>query len=197
MTPEDALHQLKEGNERFVSGHSLHRDLPGEVRATSGHQYPFAAVVTCLDSRTSPELVFDQGLGSIFCARVAGNVLNDDIVGSLEFATKLEGSKLIVIVGHSSCGAVKGACDHVELGHLTGLLGKIEPAVAAAKPRAAGETNAKNADFVNDVVHENVRRMVGLLPEQSPILKDLVDRHSLRIVGAYQDLQTGRVTFLE
>jgi len=197
MGPASALRQLKEGNERFVAGSSLHRDLPAEVAATAGGQFPFAAVVTCLDSRTSAELVFDQGLGSIFCARVAGNVINEDILGSLEFATKVAGAKLIVVVGHSACGAVKGACDHVELGHLTGLLSKIEPSVAAEKAQSPAEASGKNAAFVDEVSRENVRRMVRLLPEKSPILKELVTSGSLKIVGGFQDLKTGRVSILD
>jgi carbonic anhydrase len=197
MKPAEALQKLKEGNERFVAGHSLDRDLPAEARATAGGQYPFAAVVTCVDSRTSAELVFDQGLGSVFSARVAGNVLNEDIVGSLEFATKVAGAKLIVVVGHSACGAVKGACDKVELGHLTELLNKIEPSVAAARTKSSGDASGKNAAFVDEVARENVRRMVKLLPEQSPILKDMVASGSLKIVGAFQDLQSGRVEFLD
>jgi carbonic anhydrase len=197
MSPPDALQQLKDGNERFVAGRSLHRDLPEEVQASAGGQFPFAAVVTCLDSRTSAELVFDQGLGAIFCARVAGNVIDEDILGSLEFATKVAGAKLILVVGHSSCGAVKGACDKVELGHLTALLSKIEPAVQATKPTGGGAANGQNAAFVDDVARENVRRMVKLLPEQSPILKDLVASGSLKIVGGFQDLRSGRVTLLD
>jgi carbonic anhydrase len=197
MSPAQALQRLKEGNERFATGHPLHRDLEGEIHATEAGQYPFACVVCCLDSRVSPELVFDQGLGDIFCARVAGNVVNEDIAGSLEYGTKVAGAKLILLLGHSHCGAVKGACDKVELGNLTGLLHKIEPAVQATKSAPGADRSSKNAAFVDEVGRENVRQMVRQLTEKSPILKDLVASGSLKIVGGFQDLGTGRIQFLE
>ena len=197
MTPSDALQRLRDGNERFIAGRSLRRDLPGEVRATASGQYPIAAVVSCLDSRVSPEMVFDQGLGDIFSARVAGNVIDDDITGSLEFATQLSGAKLIVIVGHSACGAIKGACHQVELGHLTQLLNKIEPSVRAMKVNVGGEADKMDAAFVDEVARENVRQMLRRLLEDSPIIKERVDRGELKVVGAFQDLATGRVQFLE
>jgi carbonic anhydrase len=197
MTPSQALQRLREGNERFVAGRSLRRDLPGEVRATASGQYPIAAVVSCLDSRVSPELVFDQGLGDIFSARVAGNVIDDDITGSLEYATQASGAKLIVLVGHSGCGAIKGACHQVELGHLTQLLNKIEPSVRAVKFSVGGEADRMDAAFVDEVGRENVRRMLRRLLEESPIIKERVDRGELKVVGAFQDLATGRVHFLD
>lgn len=197
MTPSDALRRLREGNERFVTGRSLRRDLPGEVRATASGQYPIAAVVSCLDSRVSPEIVFDQGLGDIFSARVAGNIIDDDITGSLEFATKVSGAKVIVIVGHSACGAIKGACTHVELGHLTQLLNKIEPAVRAMTVNVGGEPDKTDAAFVDEVARENVRRMIRRLLEDSPIIKERLDRAELKVIGAFQDLATGRVQFLD
>jgi carbonic anhydrase len=197
MSPAEALQRLKEGNDRFVTGRSLQRNFPGEARATASGQYPFAAIVSCLDSRASAELVFDQGLGAVFSARLAGNILNEDVLGSLEFATQVAGAKLIVVVGHSACGAVKGACDNVELGHLTGLLNKIEPAVSATKARFEGDPSAKNPAFVNDVAREHVRLMVRHLLEQSPILNELAKRGSLKVAGGFQDLASGRVAFLE
>ncbi|HVE40291.1 MAG TPA: carbonic anhydrase family protein [Planctomycetota bacterium] len=196
MTPADALQRLKDGNERFATGRSLQRDSSGEIHASAAGQHPFAAVVSCLDSRTSAELVFDQGLGAVFSARLAGNVLNDDVLGSLEFATKVAGAKLIVVVGHSGCGAVKGACDKVELGHLSGLLKRIEPAVQATRDRVGADPGGKDPGFVNEVAREHVRRTVRQLQDESPILKDLVGRGSLKIVGAFHDLTTGRVVYL-
>ena len=197
MTPQEALWLLKDGNARFVAGQPLRRDLPQQARATAEGQYPFAAVVSCLDSRVSPELVFDQGLGDIFSARVAGNVLNEDIIGSLEFATQLAGAKLIVVVGHSACGAVKSACTPAELGHLTQLLNKIEPAVQAKKFSVGGEADKPDAAFVDEVARENVRLMVRRLLEESPILKGRVERGELKVVGAFQDLSTGRIQILD
>jgi len=197
MTPQEALWLLKDGNARFVQGRALRRDLPAQAKATAGGQYPFAAVVSCLDSRVSPELVFDQGLGDIFSARVAGNVIDDDIIGSLEFATELAGAKLIVVVGHSACGAVKGACSPAELGHLTQLLKKIEPAVQATRFSVGGEADKPDAEFVDEVARENVRLTVRRLLEDSPILKARVDRAELKVVGAFQDLSTGRIQILD
>jgi carbonic anhydrase len=197
MSPADALKRLTEGNDRFVRGHPLKRDFPTQAQETASGQYPFAAVLCCVDSRVSPELVFDQGLGDVFCVRIAGNIVNDDILGSLEFATQVAGARLVLILGHSACGAIKGACNKVELGHLTGLLDKIEPAVDAVKAKPGTEVHEKSADFVDLVARENVRRMVRLLQEESPILKDLVGRGALRIVGGFQDLPTGRVVLLD
>ncbi len=195
MSPSEALQRLKAGNERFATGRSVHRDSRGEIRATAAGQVPFAAVVSCLDSRTSAELVFDQGLGAVFSARLAGNVVNDDVLGSLEFATKLAGVRLIVVVGHSGCGAVKGACDKVELGHLGGLLKRIEPALQATRERVGTDPGGKDPAFVDEVAREHVRRTVRELLDGSPILKDLVGNGALKVVGGFQDLATGRVAF--
>jgi len=197
ITPVEALQRLKDGNERFVTGRSLRRDFPGEVRESAPGQFPFAAIVSCIDSRVSPELVFDQGLGEIFSARVAGNIVNDDILGSLEFATRVAGAKLIMVVGHSACGAVKGAISKVELGHLTGLLGNIEPSVRATAAKAGGGEDEKNAAFVDDVARENVRRMVWHITEKSQILRDLVASGALKVVGGFQNLSSGQVVILE
>jgi carbonic anhydrase len=154
-TPEQALAELKAGNERFVSGRMLARNFMTQVASTSAGQFPFATVLGCIDSRVAPELLFDQGIGDIFSARIAGNFASTDIVGSLEFATKLAGSKLVLVVGHTECGAIKGACDNVQLGSLTATLSNIGPAVYAAT-KVGGERNSKNAAFVREVTEENV-----------------------------------------
>lgn len=193
LTPAQALERLKAGNGRFVSGQSLPRDLAAERAATASGQYPFAVVLSCLDSRTSSELIFDQGIGDVFNARVAGNVLNDDILGSMEFACKAAGAKLIAVVGHSKCGAVKGASGGVELGHLTGLLAKIKPA-ADAVPTTGDKTDYAHVDAV---ARENVKLVVAQITERSPILAELVRDGKVALVGGMYDLDSGKVTFLE
>jgi carbonic anhydrase len=194
MTPDQALAELKQGNERFMSGRMLKRDLLAQVRDTSAGQYPFAAVLACIDSRVSPELLFDQGIGDIFSPRIAGNFANTDIIGSLEFATKLSGARLVLVLGHTECGAIKGACDNVQLGNLTATLGNLGQAVYAAT-KTPGDRNSKNAAFVQEVADENVRLTVEALTERSAVLRDLVGANQLKIVGAMQDVRTGRVTF--
>ncbi|MBK9137529.1 MAG: carbonic anhydrase [Verrucomicrobia bacterium] len=193
MTPEDALRKLKEGNARFVAGQPLHRDWPAQRTATAAGQYPFAVILSCLDSRTSVEQVFDLGIGDAFNARVAGNILNDDILGSMEFACGVVGAKLIAVVGHSQCGAIKGACSQVELGHLTGLLKKIEPAVASVTP--AVNRSAPAPAEVEAVAEVNVRLVMRQITERSPLLAGLVKEGKVAIVGGMQDLATGQVTF--
>lgn len=195
-TPDAAVARLMAGNERFVTGKSLHHDYPAEVAATASGQYPYAVVLSCIDSRTSPELVFDQSLGDIFAPRIAGNYVNADILGSMEFATKVAGAKAIVVVGHSSCGAVKGAADDVRLGNLTTVVMAISPA-AADVPASAGPRSSKNARYVQFLAEANVRRTVANIRASSPILADLESKGQLRIVGAMQDLTTGRVTLLQ
>jgi carbonic anhydrase len=195
MSPQDALAKLKAGNARFAAGQSRARNLPTEVRATAGGQYPFGVVLSCLDSRVPVELIFDQGIGDLFNARVAGNVLNDDILGSLEFACKVSGSKLIVVLGHSNCGAVKGAVDGVELGKLTGLLDQIKPAVARVPANVQPRTS-KNSEFVEEVAEENVRLVMQQIREQSPILREMLDAGSIGLAGGVYDLATGEVHFL-
>ncbi len=197
ITPQEALQRLKDGNSRFVSGLGIQRDLLAQASATEAGQFPFAVVVSCLDSRTSAELVFDQGLGDIFNARVAGNVVNDDILGSLEFACKAAGAKLIAVVGHSACGAVMGAVDGVELGNLTGLLQRIEPAVAEAKGEVKGEATSKNTALVEQATADNVALQLKNIREKSPILREMLDKGQIMLVGAVHDLGTGQVTFLE
>jgi len=195
MTPQDALAKLRAGNARFAAGQSRARNLPSEVRATAGGQYPFAVIVSCLDSRAPVELLFDQGIGDLFNARVAGNVLNDDIVGSLEFACKVSGSKLILVLGHSNCGAIKGAVDGVELGKLTGLLDKIKPA-AAQVPDSVQPRTSKNNEFVEKVAEANVHLVMKQIREQSPILREMLDAGSIGLVGGMYDLTTGEVHFI-
>ncbi len=196
MTPDEALDQLKKGNDRFVSGHPFARNLPAEVKATASGQYPFAVVLSCLDSRQPVEMVFDQGIGDLFSARVAGNVLNDDILGSMEFACKVSGAKLIAVVGHSNCGAIKGAIDDVDLGNLTGLLTKIKPAIDAV-PATVQPRNSKNYSFVDQVSEANVRLVLKEIPERSPILREMIDKGEIKLVGGMYDLTTGKVQFYD
>jgi carbonic anhydrase len=194
MTPEQALAQLREGNERFVAGKMLERDLMTQVRDTAHGQYPFAAVLGCIDSRVGPELVFDQGIGDIFSPRIAGNFADTEIIGSLEFATKLAGAKLILVLGHTQCGAIKGACDNVQLGNLTATLSNLGPAIYAVTD-VPGERSSKNAAFVQAVAEQNVRLTVEALTERSLILRDLAREHQILVVGAMHDVGTGRVAF--
>ena len=196
ISPDDALNKLKAGNERFVSRNMRNCDLLEQARATAGGQFPSAVVVGCIDSRVPPELVFDRRIGDIFSARVAGNIVNDDIVGSCEFATKLAGAKLIVMLGHSECGAIKGAIDGAELGELTQLLAKIRPAVEASKD-APGDHTSKNKDFVQQVAIANAKLASENLTKTSDVLRDLVATKQLKIVSAMHDIATGRVTFME
>ena len=195
-SPDQAFQKLRDGNARFVAGTTVHRDLRKQVKETSKGQYPFASVVSCLDSRASTELIFDQGIGDVFNARVAGNIVNADILGSLEFASKAAGSKLIAVIGHTKCGAIKGACDHVELGNLTGLLKKIESAVAAT-PSGSGEARtSKNGAFVDRVAETNVRKTMANIRSNSSILSQMERDGQIMIVGGMYDIETGRVTFL-
>lgn len=195
-TPTQALKLLKEGNQRFVSGNMLKRDLLDQADKTATGQFPIAVTLSCVDSRTSAELIFDQGMGDIFSARVAGNVVNDDILGSMEFACAAAGSKLIVVLGHTACGAVKGACDHVKLGNLTTLLSKITPAVNDEKT-VTEERSSKNSEFVEKVSTINVKRTVNDILERSSVLKDMIDKGQVGIVGATHDIKTGKIHFYE
>lgn len=196
ITPAKALELLKEGNKRFVNNLKVNRDLLQQANETKDGQYPFATILSCIDSRTSAELIFDQGLGDIFSIRIAGNVINEDILGSMEFACKVAGSKIIVVLGHTKCGAVKGACDHVEMGHLTTLLTKIAPAVEMEKT-ITSERNSKNAQFVEKVAELNVRRTVKSILERSPILKELAESGQVGLIGGVHDITSGEVTFYE
>lgn len=197
LTPEMALQYLKEGNSRFVNNLRANRDLLSQVNATRDGQYPFATVLSCMDSRTSVELIFDQGLGDIFSIRIAGNVLNHDILGSMEFGTKLAGSKIIVVLGHTQCGAIKGACDDVHLGNLTQLLEKIKPAIDSETATAAENRTGKNPEFVKNVTENNVRHVIGQLKAESTIIAELADSGAIKIVGGLYHLETGAVTFFE
>ncbi len=194
ITPGKALEMLKQGNQRFVSGKTLKRDLLAEVRQTSEGQYPFAAVVSCLDSRIPPEVVFDRGIGDLFVARVAGNFVNDDILGSLEFATKLSGAKLIVVMGHTECGAIKGACDAAQLGLLTATLANINPAVMAVQGEYKTRSS-KNPEFVQAVAEMNVKLTMQKLRDRSVVLREMLDKGEIEMVGAMYDISTGKVTF--
>jgi len=197
IKPQDALQMLKEGNARFCQNLRADRDLLQQVSATADGQWPFAAIVSCIDSRASVELIFDQGIGDVFNARIAGNFVNDDILGSLEFACAVAGAKLVVVLGHSACGAIKGACDHVELGNLTQMLAKIAPAVDAVAPDYEAEArNSSNGEFVERVAHENVARTVAAIAERSAVLRDMKENGDIEIVGGMYDISNGRVTFL-
>ncbi len=196
MTPQSALAELKVGNARFVAGQPLHRNLPADVKASASGQYPFAVVLSCLDSRQPIETVLDQGIGDIFSARVAGNVLNDDILASMEFGCKVSGAKLIAVIGHSNCGAIKGAIDDVELGNLTGLLAKIKPAMEVVPAEVTPRTS-KNYAFVDQVSEANVRLVMHQIRERSPILRQMLDQGQIGLVGGIYDLNTGKVRFFE
>jgi carbonic anhydrase len=196
LTPDQALEILKEGNARFVAGESIDRDLIEQQRDTAGGQFPFAVVLSCLDSRSAPEVVFDQGVGDIFVGRVAGNVVDTNLLGSFEFATAAAGSKLIVVMGHTACGAVKGACDGVEVGNLTALLDEIEPAIDAVSTPVGTDRSSANTEFVNRVIETNVRMQVNELLRRSDVIRGLVDQGQVKVVGAVHDLATGEVRFL-
>jgi carbonic anhydrase len=196
ITPAKALEMLKEGNERFVSRKTVERDYLAQVKQTSTGQFPFAAVVSCLDSRIPPAIVFDRGIGDLFVARVAGNFVNDDILGSLEFATKLAGAKLILVMGHTECGAVKGACDAAQLGLLTATLANINPAVKAVQGDYTPRTS-KNAKFVQAVAEMNVQLTMQKLRDRSVVLREMIDKGEIGLVGAMYDVSSGKVTFYE
>lgn len=194
ITPSKALELLKDGNKRFISNLKVNRNLLQQANETSDGQHPFAVILSCIDSRTSAELIFDQGLGDIFSVRIAGNVINEDILGSMEFGCKVAGSKIIVVLGHTKCGAVKGACDHVEMGNLTALLTKIRPAVDD-ETTTKENRNSSNPEFVENVSVINVKRTVKSIMERSPILKEMIEKGEIGIVGGSHDITTGEVTF--
>ena len=194
MTADEIIQQMKTGNERFRSGKPQHRDLMYEVKATAKGQYPAAVILGCLDSRVPAEIVFDTGIGDTFIGRVAGNVVNDDLLGSMEFGCAVSGAKVIVVMGHTACGAIKGAIDDVELGNLTGLLARVKPAISATK--FDGEKSSKNYAYVDTVAETNVRLTVAAIHRRSPILEDLSTKGTIAIVGAMYDLATGTVKFL-
>ena len=196
ITPLMALELLKDGNKRFVNNLKLNRNLLQQANETSDGQHPFAVILSCIDSRTSAELIFDQGLGDIFSVRIAGNIINEDILGSMEFGCKVAGSKIIIVLGHTKCGAVKGACDHVEMGNLTALLTKIRPAVDDELTPSENR-NSSNSEFVEKVSAINVKRAVQSILQRSPILKEMSEKGEIGIVGGTHDITTGQVTFFD
>ena len=196
ISPAQAVELLKEGNKRFTSGNTLSRSHADQIKDTSGGQWPYAVVLGCIDSRVPSEIVFDQGIGDIFSVRIAGNFVNEDILGSMEFACKLAGTKLIVVLGHTACGAVKGACDHARLGNLTALINKIEPAVAAVQePQDETLRNSSNIDFVNTVAEKNVEMTIAEIRSSSPVLAEMEQKGEINIVGGMYDISTGLVHF--
>lgn len=196
LSPQDAITLLKEGNNRFVNNLKINRNLLQQVNETSDGQYPFGVILSCIDSRTSAELIFDQGLGDIFSIRIAGNILNDDILGSMEFACKISGSKLIAVLGHTKCGAIKGACEQVQLGHLTELLDKIKPAIALVKDSYPQEQyNA--LEFLNKVTEANINLVIQKILNKSSIIDELVAQGKVAIIGGLYDADTGEVNFFD
>ena len=193
--PDDAIARLKAGNERFTAGKSVNCDLMAQVKQTAGNQSPYAAIVGCINSRVPPELVFDQRIGDVFCARVAGNIVNTDIIGSLEYATKFAGARAIVVLGHNSCGAIKSAVDGVKAGNITALLKNFQPALATLS-KADGHRDSHNNPLVQKVAEANARLTAASLPKRSPIISALVDTGQLKIAAAMHDITTGKVTWL-
>ena len=196
LTPEKALLLLKEGNARFQNNSKANRNLLEQVNDTSIGQFPFATILSCIDSRVASELVFDQGLGDIFSIRIAGNFVNEDILGSMEFACKLAGTKVLVVLGHTSCGAIKGACDDAKLGNLTALINKLKPAVkAVTAPEELHLRNSSNIDFVNSVAEKNISITIDNIRNQSSVLREMEMEGTIKIVGAMYDINTGLITF--
>ena len=197
ITPEQALLFLKEGNDRFKTGQLRKREYTSQIQQTAAGQFPFACIVSCIDSRVPTSLIFDQGIGSIKSAKVAGNIINEDILGSLEFACNYAGAKIVVVLGHTSCGAIMGACDKVELGNLTSLLSKINPALlGTTEPKDPEKRTSKNLEFVNAVARKNVEVMVEQVRTYSNVLRSLEEIEKIKIIGAMYDISTGTVEFL-
>jgi len=198
MTPSEALKLLKEGNQRFLSKSPVERDHHWHIKQTIDAQHPFAIVLSCIDSRVMPSLIFDQGIGDLFVARIAGNIVNQDILGSMEYACAVTGSKLIVVLGHTSCGAVKGAIDNVRMGNLTAALKPIKLAIAETNIKLKPDNqSSKNLDYVNSVAKENVFLTIEDIKDESPILKDLYDKNQINIIGAMYDHSSGKVDFFD
>jgi carbonic anhydrase len=193
LSPLQALEMLKDGNHRFVTNLKVNRNLLQQVNDTSDGQYPFAFILSCIDSRTSAELIFDQGLGDIFSCRIAGNILNEDILGSMEFACKIAGAKVIMVLGHSECGAIKGACENIKMGNLTTLLKKIK----TVTKKLAKKTNfdQKSSDFIDLVTKENVKNVLLQIPKKSKIIRDLIKNNKIILTGAVYDVSSGKVDF--
>lgn len=196
ITPEIALTYLKEGNQRFLNNLKINRNLLQQVNQTSKEQFPFATILSCIDSRTSAELIFDQGLGDIFSIRIAGNIINEDILGSMEYACKIANSKLIVVLGHTNCGAIISACNNFEMGHLTNLLNKLRPAIEEER-KILSKRNGHNMPFVNNVSSINIKLAIKEIKERSDILNELESKEKIYIVGALYNIETGEVTFYE
>lgn len=196
MSPQQALQRLKDGNQRFLTNKQVTRDYLKQAYQSSYGQYPFAVVLNCMDSRSVPEFFFDQGLADLFTLRVAGNVLNEDILGSMEFATKAVGARLIVVLAHTSCGAAAGACGGVKLGHLTDVLDKIQPVVAMSM-KEQGTKNCSDPKLVDAIAKANALLVVKEIQERSPILKELVKSKQVGIVAGVHDIKTGQVQFFE
>ena len=194
ITPDMALQFLKEGNQRFQNNLKANRDLLQQVNETRDGQFPFATILSCIDSRVSAELVFDQGLGDIFSIRIAGNFINEDILGSMEFACKIAGSKLLVVLGHTGCGAVKGVCDNVKMGNLTTVMTKLRPALDETDEQS-GDRSSSNIAFVNEVAKTNVSLTMIGITERSTILRDLLNDRAIGLIGGMYDVNTGEVYF--
>ena len=198
MTPVSSIQELISGNKRFITKNKLERDLMQQVKETSKGQYPHSTILSCIDSRVSSELIFDQGIGDIFNVRIAGNIVNEDILGSMEFACKLAGTKLIVVLGHTACGAIKGACDDAKLGNLTGMLDKIKPAVKAViEPQDTNLRNSSNSEFVNNVSAKNVELTIDNIVTNSSVLAEMHNNGEIKIIGAMYDINTGKVLFYD
>ena len=196
LTPSKCVELLKEGNIRFLNNLKLNRNLLQQVNETSVGQHPFAFILSCIDSRTSAELIFDQGLGDIFSCRIAGNILNEDILGSMEFACKVAGSKIVVVLGHTKCGAIKGACDDVKLGNLSILLNKVKPAIEAEVDTKENR-NSSNGEFVENVAELNVRQTLKQIPRQSPIIAELIQNGEIALIGGMYNVESGIVKLYE
>jgi carbonic anhydrase len=196
LTPHQALDFLKAGNKRFVEGRMRNRDLREQAKMTAGGQFPYSVVLSCQDSRTSSEILFDLNKGDAFSIRIAGNIINEDILGGLEYGVKLAGAKLIAVIGHTDCGAIKGAIDNAQLGNLTTLLSKIKPAIEAI-PSSVVPRNSKNKTFVEMVSKENVLIAIRQIRERSPVIREMVDSGQIRVVGGMHDLETGKISFFE
>ena len=196
LTPEMAFQILKDGNERFTNNLKVNRNLLQQLNETSKEQYPFAVVLSCIDSRTSAELIFDQGFGDLFSIRIAGNIINEDILGSMEFACKIAGAKIVVVLGHSGCGAIKGACDDIKLGNLTTLIGKLKPAMAHVQEPTANR-NSMNLEFVEKVAAANVCLTIANIKHRSEILREMQANNEIAIVGGMYEIQTGSIKFYQ
>lgn len=196
LSPEQAIQLLKDGNQRFVSNLKLNRNLLQQVNETSEGQFPIAVILSCIDSRTSAELIFDQGLGDIFSCRIAGNILNEDILGSMEFACHIAGSKVIVILGHTKCGAIQGVCHGIKLGNLTGLLNKLQP-VMDAELSEKNNPDTSDPEFMESIARLNVHYVISEIPKRSQVIAEMLDKGGVALVGGMYDVDTGVVTFYD